>query len=35
MIDLAKPGHRRRAGILRQAIKENNNFDVLINIQGF
>ena len=35
VIDLAKPGHRNRAEILRQAVKKDNNFDILTNIQGF
>lgn len=35
VIDLAKHDHRNRAEIVQQAVKEENNFDILTNIQGF
>ena len=35
IIDLAKHDHRSRAEILQQAVKKENNFDILTNIQGF
>ena len=35
VIDLAKHDHRNRAEIVQQAVKKENNFDILTNIQGF
>ncbi len=35
VIDLAKHDHRNRAEILRQAVKKENDFDILTSIQGF
>jgi hypothetical protein len=35
VIDLAKHDHRNRAETLREAVKKENHFDILTNIQGF
>jgi hypothetical protein len=35
VIDLAKVDHRNRAEMLRQAVRKENDFDILTGIQGF
>jgi hypothetical protein len=35
VIDLAKVDHRNRAEMLRQAVRKENDFDILTSIQGF